>query len=130
MNVPKLINQDESGFSLLDVLLALVLLVFGVLAFASFTGGIMDRNSANEMMSVAVGLAEERVEEIKTKSKNSTIGDGDDGTVVTTVGGIPYSVVTDVSNGGVGNLVDVNVTVNWTDNQASTYTIVTRIHQN
>jgi Tfp pilus assembly protein PilV len=123
------INNDD-GFSLMDVLISVVLLGVGVLSFASFTGGIMDRNTASEMTTIAVGLAEERVEALKLKSQNATIGDSDDGTLVKTVLNIPYSILTDVQNGGVGNLVDITVTVTWTDNLPSSYTLSTRIHQN
>lgn len=123
----KLLN--DKGFSLIDVLVGIVLLVSGVLAWGVFIGSVMDRNTANERMSVAVALAEEKTEELRTKAQTTVIDDTDDATQSITASGVPYTVTTDVSNGGTGNLTDLTVTVTWSDNLPSTYTLNTRVHQ-
>ena len=123
----KLLN--DKGFSLIGALIAIVLLVSGILTWGVFMGSVMDRNAANERMSVAVSLAEERVEELRTRAQTTLIDDTDDGTQTITASGIAYTVTTDVINGGTGNLTDLTVTITWPDNLLSTYTLNTRVHQ-
>ena len=120
---------NDKGFSLVGVLMALVLLTFGILAWGGVVGSVMDRNTANERMSVAVALAEEKMEELTTRAKTTVIDDTDDGTQIITASGVAYSVTTDVINGGTGNLTDLTVTITWSDNLPSTYTLNTRVHQ-
>ena len=92
---------NDKGFSMIGVLIAVVLLVSGVLAWGVFIGSVMDRNTANERMSVAVALAEEKIEELRTKAQNTVIDDTDDGTQSITASGVAYTDTTDVINGPV-----------------------------
>ena len=130
MNALKLKIQNKSGFTLIDVLIGLFMLVFGILAWGAFIGGAVDRNASNEWKSIAVTLAEENIEALKTKAKNTIINDSDDGTSTVTVSGVSFTVTTDVINGAAGNLTDISVIVTWADNLSSTYSLTTRVHQN
>ena len=122
-------RSGEAGFTLIELLIAVVLITFGLMSFITFVGAIMDRNTSNEWKTIAVSLAEERVEELMTKSLETVIDDTDDGATVVSVLNVPFTVTTDVSNGASGILTDISVTVTWVDNLNSSYQIFARVHQ-
>ena len=121
--------RNERGFSLVESLIAVVLLTIGVLAWGRGMGAIVSRNVANERMSVAVALAEEKVEELRARAQTTTLNDADDGVQALVASGVTYTITTDVVNGGVGNLTNLNVTVTWPSNLSGTYTLNTLVHQ-
>jgi len=59
------INNNSSGFTLIEVLVASVILVFGLLAMASFLGNMISKNAANERKTTATVLAEEKIEDLR-----------------------------------------------------------------
>ncbi|CAI2718830.1 type IV pilus modification PilV family protein [Nitrospina watsonii] len=122
--------NNEQGFSLIDILLAIALLSFGLLAYGAFMGSTVDRNSSNEWGSIAATIAEERIEALRTKAQSTVINNADDETdTPVVVSKVTFNRTTDVVNGAAGNLTDITVTVTWTDNLPSTYTVSTRLHQ-
>ncbi|MGH8106857.1 MAG: type IV pilus modification PilV family protein, partial [Arenimonas sp.] len=56
----------QNGFSLLEVLLAAAILSFGLLALASLQLSLFRSSSDTKAQSVALGLAKEQIETIKT----------------------------------------------------------------
>ena len=120
---------NERGFSLIDPLIAIVLLAIGILGWGAGMGSVVSRNTANERMSVAVALAEEKVEELRARAQTTTLNDADDGIQAIVASGVAYTITTDVANGGVGNLTNLTVTVTWPSILSGTYTLNTRVHQ-
>ena len=57
--------NNSSGFTLIEVLVASVILVFGLLAMASFLGNMVSKNAANERKTTATVLAEEKIEDLR-----------------------------------------------------------------
>ena len=90
------------GFSLLEVLIAVVVLSFGLLALASLQASLMRNSSEAKARSVALSLAKDRVEELRSFSSladyqamTDTTGTyADDG--AGSLGGVSYSVTTTV----------------------------------
>ena len=121
--------SSESGLTLIELLIAVVLIVFGLMSFIAFVGALMDRNTSNEWKTVAMSLAEQRVEELMTKSLKSVVTSADNGNTTENVSNVPFTVTTVVTNGATGNLTTIQVTVTWVDNLASTYQLVSQVHQ-
>ena len=121
--------SSQRGFTLIELLVAVVLLSGGLLAFGVFVGAVMDRNTSNEWKSIAVSLAEERVEELMTKSLKTVVNSSDNTSQTVTVSGAPFTVTTVVTNGASGNLTNILVTIAWVDNLASSYQLLAQVHQ-
>lgn len=62
MSVKKL--QNDSGFSLLEIMVALTILSFGMLGTAALIGGIAKANLASKSITAATNLAEDKMEEV------------------------------------------------------------------
>ena len=60
------IMRKESGFSLLEVLVAIVVFAVGLLAIASLQGSLMQSGSDAKARTVASSLAEEQIEQLRT----------------------------------------------------------------
>ncbi len=123
----KLRDNNNNGFTLLEILIAIVLLCIGLLAMASLTVGIMGGNLFSNRLTTATTLAQDEMEDIRRlgygtvsdRDGNGTIDDtADDGS--TTEG---YDTITDypeykrVRTVDVGNpatgMTLVTITVSW-----------------
>lgn len=62
MSVKKL--QNDSGFTLLEIMVALTILSFGMLGTAALIGGIARGNMISKNITVATTLAEDKMEEV------------------------------------------------------------------
>ncbi len=56
--------QNDSGFSLLEIMVALAILSFGMLGTAALIGGIARGNMISKNITVATTLAEDKMEEV------------------------------------------------------------------
>ena len=54
-----------AGFSLLEVLITLVVLGTGLISLARFQGAVLQENDGTKARSVALQLAEERIEQFR-----------------------------------------------------------------
>lgn len=57
--------RNERGFSLVEALMAFALLSFGILAIAGTSGVVMDKNEDSRKKSIAITLAQDKIEYIK-----------------------------------------------------------------
>jgi type IV pilus assembly protein PilV len=58
-------RQKDSGFTLLEVLIAIVILSVGLLGMASLTVGIINGNKFSKELTTATTLAQEKMEDIR-----------------------------------------------------------------
>jgi len=92
----------ESGMTLLEVLLAMVIFVVGMLALASLQGNLTRSSSDSNMRTVAANIAEETIEGMRAfEVINTTAGkkaydDIVNKTLTVQRGGVDYNVVVDV----------------------------------
>ena len=54
-------HANENGFTLIEALIATVLLVIGLLSYASFTGNLVVQNTKNDRKTMAVSYAQEKL---------------------------------------------------------------------
>ena len=63
----KLRDNNNNGFTLLEILIAIVLLCIGLLAMASLTVGIMGGNLFSNQLTVATTLAQDKMEDVRRR---------------------------------------------------------------
>jgi len=119
--------SNERGLSMLEVLFAVVLLSGGILAYARFTAGVVDRNDTNAKRSTAMTYAQEKIEDLKNEANNSTLDNTDNGN--DTLEGI-YTRAWTITNGGADSLATLTVTVTWPDQPTNqSVTLITLLYQ-
>lgn len=114
MSVTRL--RSRRGFTLIEVVVAIVMLAFGVLASASLTAALMRSNSGVTNRTRAVEVLREKVEDLQSEQYVNIV----DGNDTVTVAGILFSRSWAVaSNTPAANLKRITLTVTWTDRQGS-----------
>ena len=127
---------NESGFTLIEVLIAMVLLVTGLMSFGIFSGNLVQKNTLLERKTMAATLAQDRIEELKNLALSTTLVSGtstsesfnaEGGTGGSTV----FTRDTDLadSSAGVSEPLKVTVTVSWVGPGAVDYVVETLLSQ-
>ncbi|MDC7707402.1 type IV pilus modification PilV family protein [Vogesella indigofera] len=121
----------QTGFSLLEMLITIIVLASGLLAIGSMYGAILNANTLSKQRSEAVVLAEKKLEELRGQSYASLVSATDTVTAASSSGSSAnyqrsWSVA--AASGGL-TYKDVGVTVTWTDskNQSQNIVLSTRI---
>ena len=107
--------RDTNGFTLIEILIATVIITIASLGIATLTGGVIRGNSFSKRLTTATTLAQDRLEQVKR------IGYTNSGTLAGTenYGDIPnytgYKRVTSVTNNTppMSNTRTVGVIVYW-----------------
>ncbi len=116
--------SNEKGFTLLEMLIATILLSIGLLAYASFSGNLVVQNTKEERKTLAITYAQEKLEDLKSDALNAALAtsdtayptEDDDFTEDPDPGG--NGIFTRkwwIANGGAGNLTQLLVQVEWED---------------
>ncbi len=66
-------TQNESGFTLIEVLIAAILLAYGLIAYGSFSGGMVTQNANQDRKTLATELAREKLEDIRNQALQNTL---------------------------------------------------------
>lgn len=121
--------DNSAGFTLIEVLIAAVVILFGLLAMASFLGNLVSKNASNERKTMATTLAQEKIEDLRVDAQRIDItGTGND-TITTAAGTFTRTwSITDAVNPGDPD--QVSVVVDWDGVGNSQVTIVTLISDN
>jgi prepilin-type N-terminal cleavage/methylation domain-containing protein len=108
--------RDSRGFTLIEVVVALLMLTFGVLASASLTAALMRSNRGVTNRTRAVETLRLKVEDLQSK-QYSQITSGND---TATVRGIAFNRSWAVANNTpAANLKRITLSVTWSDRQGS-----------
>lgn len=121
---------QEKGFSLVEVIMATLILTIGILAYGKTASSVMGTNTLSKKESVAATLAQDKIEEIKNNGFPANWIDSEVVDAEGNTGGspTPYTrswVVATVP--GETALYDVAVTVTWSNLSTKSVTLNTRI---
>ena len=116
--------HDEKGFSLIEVLFALLIFAIGVLAIAKMQDNSIKHNTSARAMTEALAAGETRMNQLMALAYTATeLTDGSHAPV--SVG--RYSVKWDVAAvTGVSDVKDILVTVSWTESGGSNHSVCLR----
>ena len=109
---------DNSGFTLIEILIAICILSIGLLGMAALTVGIMRGNSFSNQLTTASILAQDKMEDIRKQGYSGTPSVGTTTTEdYNSITNYPsYKRVTDFAGVGspqVAGMKMVTVTVHW-----------------
>jgi len=131
-----LVPEDDRGISLVEVLMALTVLLVGILAYAKSSSASLDTNIQSAKESIAITLAQDKIEELKAISLTDGLGDTN---TVNTEGvidgpGTPYTRTWSVTENTFlpdtcNCYYDVVVTVSWVNQGNRSVTLNTQINQ-
>ncbi len=123
-------TRREAGFSFIDVMLALVILTFGVLGLADLQVIASSGNKASQGLTTAAALGQAKLEAIKNTLYANIVAEA--ATPVTAADGSTYTrTVTVATDSPVVNTKTVTVTITWLDsaNKAHAVPMATIIAQ-
>jgi prepilin-type N-terminal cleavage/methylation domain-containing protein len=108
--------RSSRGFTLIEVVVAIVMLTFGVLASASLPAALMRSNRGETNRTRAVETLRLKVEDLQSKAY-SDITSGND---TATIGGVTFNRAWTVTpDSPATNLKTVTLTVTWGDRQGN-----------
>jgi len=108
--------RGTRGFTLIEVVVAIVMLTFGVLASASLTAALMKSNRGVTNRTRAVELSREKIEDLQSERFADIASGGD----AVGVRGISYNRSwTVTANSPIANVKTITLNVTWTDRQGT-----------
>ncbi len=124
-------TMKSKGFSLIEVLIALVILSVSLLALAGLMVTTTRTNSFGGHLTEAVTFAHQRLEELRVAPYNtivsSSVNPGDPVIQTGVDSGIDYTMVWVVAPNGDNSLRRVTMTVTWNDGVSHSFNLVTLI---
>ncbi|NVL90369.1 MAG: prepilin-type N-terminal cleavage/methylation domain-containing protein [Desulfobacterales bacterium] len=103
--------HNNKGFTLLEILIAMVILSIGLLGMAVLTGGIMRGNTFSNELTTATTLAQDRMEDIKRAGYSGASSLTEN---YNEISNFPlHKRVTNVVDGPASGMRTVTVTVYW-----------------
>jgi type IV pilus assembly protein PilV len=115
----------EGGFTLVEIMIALVVLSVGLVALAGLQISAIRGNAFSKRMTTAVSIANARIEQIKSTSYANI--QSESSTQVTASNMTFTRQVTVTNNSPLSNTKTVNVTVTWSDGSKSHSVPITTI---
>ena len=100
-------QKNQKGFTLLEFLVAVLILSIGLLGMGTLTGSMMNFNRVAFKSTKAVTLAQDKMEELKGTSYASLSGGNDSESIYTRT----WTVAADTPD---DDMTTVTVTVTWT----------------
>lgn len=123
------IAEDQTGFTLIEVFIAIVILTVGLLGTAALTTGVVRGNLSGKNLTTATAIAQSCFEEnrrVGYSSAGSVPAGGTNscvtGNATVTLGGVAYTrnLAIDTS---VSNIKTLTVTVTWSEGAVGTKSI-------
>ncbi len=115
-------SKSQKGFTLLEVLVALVILSVGLLGMASLTASVIRSNSFSDDLTAATALGQDKLEELINTSFTS-LASGNDTVSADGSAGTKYSRTWTITT--VGTRADIVIAVGWTDDSGNSKTVST-----
>ena len=126
-------KQSQGGFTFNEVLLAMNVVVIGILGYSAGTGNLIRWNSASRDYTVAVNLAQDKLEQLKAQKHwidvNNCPTAGDRDIAATGEPGGVYSRCWLVTDSPLGTqLKQITVTVSWPGRENREVTLTTLVY--
>jgi type IV pilus assembly protein PilV len=135
MNIMRSAISGKRGFTLIEVLVAILFLVIGLLGLLSLTTTVIKGNAFSKMTTMATTLAKAKLEDVKSQSYTDVATSTDyatsSGTVSGSSSGALYTrTCTVTGDSPAANMKTISVQVTWlwngTSRSVSTSTIISR----
>ena len=118
-------SNKSKGFSLIEVLIALVILSISLLALAGLMVQSTKNSSWGSHLTEAATLAQDRLERFRAVRPQTDIAEGTQSDWFTSPhSGIQYTRTWTVTTNGTNTIRTITITVTWTDSVAHTITIM------
>lgn len=109
------VATSQNGFTLLEVLVAIVILTIGLLGTAGLTTGVIRGNHFSKNVTSATAAAQTKLEAIKSGGYVYATASNFPSDALT-MGGMTYTRTTTITNSSpAANMKTVSVTVSWTE---------------
>jgi len=109
------VAKSQNGFTLLEVLVAIVILTIGLLGTAGLTTGVIRGNHYSKNITSATAAAQTKLEAIKSGGYAYATSANFPSDAVT-MGGMTFTRATSITNSSpAANMKTVSVTVGWTE---------------
>jgi type IV pilus assembly protein PilV len=130
---PKMMESVQSGFTLIEVLVAMVILTVGLLGTAGLTTGIIKGNFYSKNLTSATAIAQTQLEAVQNKGyAGANTTNFPSATATVGMGGVNFSRTTTITNDSpASNMKTISVVVSWNEanNAARTVTLQTILAQ-
>jgi type IV pilus modification protein PilV len=117
-------SKKFKGFSLIEVLVALVILSISLLALAGLMVQSTKNSSWGSHMTEAATLAQDRLEALRAVRPQTDIPEGMNNDQVTAASGILYTRTWTVTTNAAGTLRTITISITWSDSVPHTLTIM------
>jgi Tfp pilus assembly protein PilV len=126
-------TRYEDGFTFNEVLLAMNVIVIGILGYSVGTGNLIRWNSSSRDYTVAVNLAQDKLEQIKAQKNwpdvNNCPASGDNGIAATGETGGQFNRCWVIADSPLGaELKEIIVTVSWANHESREVTLTTLVY--
>ena len=126
-------RQSQGGFTFNEVLLAMNVVVIGILGYSMGTGNLIRWNSASRDYTVAVNLAQDKLEQIKAQKNWTDVNNcptaGDHNIAANGEPGGHYNRCWVIADSPLGaELKEIMVTVSWPGRESREVTLTTLIY--
>jgi type IV pilus modification protein PilV len=117
--------DNSSGFTLIEVLIAALIITFGTLAMGTFLGNLISKNSSNERQTIATLIAQDKIEDLRTTALTGDLTASTTTETITTAAG-PFTMTTTIDDSSNPN--QITVVVDWDGQGASQFTLMTLVN--
>ncbi len=126
-------SRYEDGFTFNEVLLAMNVIVIGILGYSAGTGNLIRWNSASRDYTVAINLAQDKLEQIKAQKNWTDVNNcpalGDHDIAATGEPGGQYNRCWVIADSPLGaELKEITVTVSWPGRESREVTLTTLLY--